>query len=194
MSTFTQITLLMKKHLVILAPLAFILACCEKSPQDDTTDIYVGGVYSSYTNYISIPYNSSLVISDSVYHFNQLEGVYFSHQPASDQNVFLLSLNDTSSAKPTSVKIELFTPFISPENFFKNGTQEIDTLIIGKTENYSSIYENFYAFNASLTWENVSFENRRFRGKGRVEFKENLMGVLDASTWYPAQVFYFEFK
>jgi len=109
----------MKKFLVILVLLAFISTGCEKAPQGNSTDIHWGGVYSSYTDYISLPYSSNLIISDSIYQFNQIEGVYYSHQPSSNQNVFLLSINDTISAAPTSVKMELFTPFISPEVFFK---------------------------------------------------------------------------
>ena len=83
---------------------------------------------------------------------------------------------------------------ISPEVFFKKGKLEIDSLIIGKTQNASSIYENFYPIDASLTWETVTFENRQFKGKGYIEFKQKLQGVLDANTWYPAQIFYFEFN
>ncbi len=184
----------MQKLLVIPVLFAFILTGCEKASQNDNTTIHWGGVYSSYTNYISLPYSSNLIISDSLYQFNQIEGIYYSHQPTSNQNVFLLSINDTASATPTSVKMELLTPFISPEAFFKKGKLEIDSLIIGKTQNASSIFENYYTIDASLTWETVTFENRQFKGKGYIEFKQKLQGVLDASTWYPAQIFYFEFK
>ncbi len=121
----------MKKLLVIPVLFAFILTSCEKAPQNDNTNIHWGGVYSS-SNYISLPYSSNLNISDSIYQFNQLDGVYYSHQPSSNQNVFLLSINDTVSKTPTSVKMELLTPFISPEIFFKKGKLEIDSLIIGK--------------------------------------------------------------
>ena len=184
----------MKKLLVIPALFAFILTGCEKESQNENTNIHWGGAYSSYTHYISLPYSSNLIISDSIYQFNQIEGVYYSHQPSSNQNVFLLSINDTASKTPTSVKMELLTPFISPEVFFKKGKLEIDSLIIGKTQNASSIYENFYPIDASLTWETVTFENRQFKGKGYIEFKQKLQGVLDANTWYPAQIFYFEFN
>ena len=179
--------------LVIIA-LALTLGSCKESIDSDKPDIIVGGIYNPLTELVQNGYNSQLIVGDSIYKCNKIVAVLYSNQPTSNQANFYISMLDTTIANFNRVSLEVFTPLMHPDDFFKKGTIAIDTINITHCLPNSSYSEFVYGVNARFTWDTIIFENNRFKGHGSLEFMQLTESMNYPGVTYPAQKVEFEFR
>lgn len=174
----------MKTIFFALLTISVIGISCKKENKEDTDhEIIVGVAYTSYTELMIAKMETTVNISDSFHKFNKLEAYYYSYHPTTNQNVFGLVLTDTTTYINKDCRIELFTPFLKPEDFFKKSTFKIDSLRIG----FSGVRENFYHANVTFKWDTASISKMKFKGVGSVEFNDPLRGTINSNTFYPKQ-------
>lgn len=168
----------------------FLCGCNKESPNNLNTKIIVGGQYIPYTEAVLSSTKSAINISNSVNQFNRIEAYYYSYQPTTNQNVLVMNFTDTLSINRKCVKLDIFTKFINPEDFFQKSSIPIDTITLAI--NY--FYENFFNANAILTWDTAYFKNYSFKGSGYIELNDTLRSMYEPSIFYPKQRINFEFK
>lgn len=184
----------MKKLNLIFAAITIVLCSCQKSNDSKDDGIHAGGLYSPLTESVISPYNTQFIVGDSIYNCNKIEATLYSHQPSSNQNNFYISLTDTNQAVFNWINLEVYTPVMPPETFFKKGTFTIDTLNITHCLTNSSFSEFVYGVDATFTWDTVYYENLRFKGQGSLEFSKIIESISYPGVFYPAQKVQFQFK
>jgi hypothetical protein len=100
----------------------------------------------------------------------------------------MIYLSDTTSNKRMS--LEIYTPFIKPEQFFSKSTYQTDSLGIS----WSGVSKDFYNANAVFKWDTASFNTIRFSGNASLEIREKMFGTINPQSYYPPQKLEFEFK
>ena len=86
----------MKTNIIFLFLLSILFVSCKKENNNPAEHkIIVGGVYLPYTGLVQSSTNGTINISDTIYQFNKIEGIYYSHKPSSNQNVFIMTFDDT---------------------------------------------------------------------------------------------------
>ncbi len=180
----------MKTISLSLILLFLLLIGCKKEKLNEkpTDSIIVGGLYMDYTDIIHDTCDIKVNISGEMFSFNKLNAMYSSHQPSSNQNVFIVCLSDTVNNK--SIDFEIFTEYIKPEDFFTKNTFNIDTIKIA----WAGVRENFFDADVKLIWDTVSFEDRKFTGKATLKITKKIMGTINPETYYTKQQLNFEFK
>jgi hypothetical protein len=101
---------------------------------------------------------------------------------------------DTTKANFNWVSLEVFTPLMQPDVFFKKGTFAVDTVNITHCLPNSCFSEFVYNVGASFTWDTIIFENNRFKGHGSLEFMQLTESLNYPGVTYPAQKVEFEFR
>ena len=184
------VLLTIMKNTCILSFIFIVLAFgCETAIVEPGEDdqVIVGGLFTEYTDLQCSACQTQMVIDDSTYTFNQVEAFYASYLPALEKNNFYMIFTNTQSG--SCVELELLTPIMSPEEFFKKGKVNINSIILEG----ESITNSFFDMNGLLVWDNVFFSDYSFTGQGKFEL---LSDITDPSTSgiFPAQIIPFEFK
>ncbi len=179
----------MKRILFTLFTISIICFGCKKDNIDNSeNEIIVGGLYLDYTGIMKDKIETTMNISDNIYHFNKLEAIYGSHRPTSNQNIFRLTLTDTTKYSNNNIHLWIFTRYVKPEDFFKRSTWLVDTITIS----WSDVSENFYNANVTLKWDTASIDNTNFTGTGSIEFNDQI-GTIKTNAFYPKQKLNFKF-
>ena len=180
----------MKKIFYSLIVISLLFVSCDKDNQNDNLEenVIVGGVYLDYTGVVINPCNIKVMVRDEIYTFNHSEAIYSSHQPTTNQNVFMIFLSDTTSHN--GIRFDIFTPVISPEDFFAKSTIQTDTIRI----DWQGTTEDFYDAEALLKWDTASFADHNFKGKVSLEITKKIVGIINSDTYYPKQKIEFEFN
>ena len=178
--------------LYITTCLLLLAGCKEPEPVNDPE--YPLGSYSNYTYLMESVSDFYVQVADSIYHFNYIEGSYWSHRPTFFMNNFMLWLSDSS--QNYQLGFFIFTKEMAPEIFFQKGSYNIDTLYINN--NALSISELFYrkeyyGIRSIFIWDTVFYENKKFNGKGSFEIMDTLFTSYP-TIYYPPQKIEFEFK
>jgi hypothetical protein len=174
----------------------FLFISCRKTESGKNQEIVVGGIYLPLTNNMESTTNSYVMVGNSSYCFNSIEGVYYSYKPTFNNNVFCFRLMSSEHKHSQSIKFEIFTGVIQPESFFQKGIRKVDTFYIhndclsNHELNYRKEYHNIQSV---FTWDTVFYENRLFKGKGSFEIMETLYTDYQ-SIYYPPQKIEFEFN
>ena len=175
--------------LSLIAICILFIGCKKENPNLEQDDqIIVGGVYHDYTRVIENPCDIKINISEKSYSFNKSEAIYSSHQPTSNQNVFMIYLSDTTSNN--KICLDIFTPVIKPEDFFTKSTFKTDTIRIS----WLGTREDFFDANAVFKWDTATFDNISFKGKASLEITKKIVGTINSDTYYPLQKLDFEFE
>jgi hypothetical protein len=197
---FNEINHKIMKTLVKLFSLSvcIILLCtsCHKKKIDKESEIHVGLSYSPLTCNVESSTNSYIQVSDSVYNFNSIEGMYYSHKPTSNNYVFNIGLKDTERRSSPFITFDIFTEVMDPELFFQKGIFEINTMCIhneGLSITDLFYCKSYYDILSIFTWDTIFYENGGFQGKGSLEIKDTLYTKY-SNIYYPPQKIEFEFK
>jgi len=185
------------KFIFLFATSLLFFSCNKENTKNPDEKIIVGGLYIPYTDIVRSSTNSTINISDSIYQFNRIEAIYYSHKPTSNQNVFIMTFIDTLSKKGQAVELDLFTKPMTPADFFQKSSLTIDSVMIDNTNimiGNTNLGENFFHANAILKWDTAHFENFSFKGKGFVEIIDTLHSTMAPPNFYPNQRINFEFK
>jgi hypothetical protein len=86
--------------------------------------------------------------------------------------------------------IEIYTPYIKKEEFFKKGTMNIDSFMI----NHHGTFENFFGrYTCRVVWDSVELYGSKFRGKGCIEIVDTIRSRVVPALFYPPQKISYEF-
>jgi len=129
-----------------------------------------------------------------------MEGVYY-YISKYNKNAFNFALHNSLNYLQNPVRVSILTEVIKPEVFFQKGIREINTLYLHNDPyiNGGSMQSEYYVIPAVFIWDTVSYENRRFKGKGSLEIMDTLYTNYQntysySNTYYPPQKIEFEFK
>lgn len=178
----------MKKGILYFLLIGILFSCEKNNNQEQGNEINVGVVYYDYTEGVENQCDIQFNITDENYSFNKSEAYYSSHKPSSNQNVFRINLSDTLTNE--TIRLEIYTAFMDPEDFFKKSTLVIDTIKIG----WSGVTEDFINSEAILSWDTASFDNYRFTGKATLNITKRFVGIINPETYYPEQELVFIFE
>jgi hypothetical protein len=184
----------MQKSLILISIISLQFICCDKKKDSSDEGIIIGGVYNNYTKNVQNNFASQFTINDSTYYFQKLDASLYSHQPTSKQNVFIISLIDTIHPIYGILELRIFTDLMTPEDFFKAGTFDIDSIQINHFLYKINFTDDPWGIEAIFTWETSSYENMSFKGKGSFEIINYADGPYLSGAYYPAQKINFEFK
>jgi hypothetical protein len=186
-----QKSIMRTKVIFLISIFLLFIACSKKEDTNNTAkNIIVGGLYYPYTGIVTSSTNTTINISDTIYHFNRIEAGYYSYKPTANQNFFIMTFIDTLDSKGIPVQLEIFTRPMNPADFFQKSSFTIDSVILANT----NVSDNFFNANAILKWDTASFENFSFKGKGYFEIIDTLHSKIIPSRFYPDQRINFEFK
>lgn len=184
----------MRKSICFLISIMITIMSCTKSDDSKDKDIIIGGIYSHYTEMVQSNFSTQFTISDSIYNYNKIEAALYSHQPTSKQNVFYILFSDTINPKAKPVQLEIFTSLMKPEDFFRKGNFNIDTIRIAHFKSNSGFSDDLTGVAAVFSWDTAYFENLRFKGKGSLGFIKKAEGPFLSGDFYPVQKISLEFK
>jgi hypothetical protein len=180
----------MKKVFLKLFTILLLFVSCDKeNPDDSAADgIIVGGVYLMYTGVMVNSAETKVNICDSLYKFNIVEACYTSHEPTTNNNIFMVMVAD-SVKRFEYVRFDIFTRHIEAESFFKKDSFEVEKIRIsagGTREDFDNINTYFY-------WDTVNYKNGNFSGKARLKIPAEIIGKINPAIFYPKQELKFEF-
>ncbi len=178
------------KVIVSFCLLLIIILSCKKEDQNNDENKQ-GGMYLIYTSLMRSKVNAVFNISGKLNTFNSLDAAYYSYRPTTNQNVFVVYMADSTINYTNLRSIEVFTPYIKKEEFFRKGTLNSDSLRI----NNDGTIEKFYGGSnkARVVWDSISLYGSKFRGKGYIEIVDTIRSRSKLSMFYPPQKIGFEF-
>lgn len=185
----------MKKLILLLFGSIFIFCNCKK---DKIDPVEFNGVYEALTKTMITRHASTVNISGNTFQFDGQESYLYSHKPTSNQNVFHFSSGKITDIDGRIVGFSVFIPPFSPEEFFKSGSLNIDSLSIDYAVNKGSgfvwKYDDFDNVKAVLKWETASYENKTFKGIGSLVLLEQIAFKNESTIFFPAQTIEFKFE
>lgn len=183
-------------QLFCLTSCILLFTTCQKKEshkEQDIEDYCYTEVVQSFTN-------TYVQMGDTTYHLNCMEGSYC-YISTFDKNVFYFSVSDSLNPYQNPFDVMILTEAMKSDIFFQKGVKQIDTLYIHSNPLIigGSIDVPYYAIRALFTWDTISYENRRFEGKGSLETMDTLYTDYQdthhcPNTYYPPQKIEFEFK
>jgi hypothetical protein len=133
-----------------------------------------------YTDYSASETNTYLQVDDSVFYFDRIEGGYFFSKSA-NKNAFFFFLSNSDTLNFNNINcyttyVNILTERMEPEVFFQKGVRIINFIRIryGHTVDGIRIEPKYYDTQSILIWDTVSYENRKFYGKGSIEIMDSL--------------------
>ncbi|MEI6062073.1 MAG: hypothetical protein WCR72_15330 [Bacteroidota bacterium] len=183
----------MKKASFIVIVVAMAFSGCNKNNDTPDNSLFLGGVYSAYTEIVQNGCNSQFQVSDSIYTCNKIEAALYAGREPFNQNTFNISLIDSTLPAFNRIEVIISFPRMDPKTFFRKGSISIDTVNITHCISVASFSETLYGVSAILTWDAAFYENRRFKGHGSLVFPMKMASPNYQDVFYPAQKVEFQF-
>jgi hypothetical protein len=156
------------------------------------------GVYEVLSKTMITQHPSTVNISGNIFQFNGQESYLYSHKPTSNQNVFHFSSGKINGTDSRIVGFSVFVPPVSPEEFFRPGTFNIDKLSIEYAVNngtgFVTKFGDFQNIKAVLNWKTATYENQIFKGTGSLTLSKQITFKNESAIFFPAQSIEFNFE